>query len=248
MKPAKEFLDDLWESFQPLHQVAEIQTRQFFAEKGKDKEQLEKFFNIRVSNERWNMVELAKKVSLLPPDVDPEESRLLAKQCFDEAEHYRIVTEILEHIKGEKLDMNKVYESLGKDTPDIRMGASLIHKYEAQDNPIMMHLYQYMAEGRASTVWKTMAEVAGDEYIQTRYARVARDEKFHSEIGRLMLEKHVGTEEGQAEAMEYINQMVWDLFECSCVSLGDFETATEEVKQIMRKAYGEPTRELCVEF
>lgn len=248
MKPVDQFLDDLWESFMPLHQVAEIQTRQFFDEKGQDKEQLEKFFNIRVSNERWNMIELAKKVSQLPPDVDPEEARLLSKQVFDEAEHYRIVTEILEHIKGEKLDMNKVYESLGKDTPDIRMGASLIHKYEAQDNPIMMHLYQYMAEGRASHVWATMAECAGDDYIQTRYARVARDEKFHSNIGRIFLEKHLDSQEAQDECMSYVNQMIWDLFECSCVSLGDFETATEEVKQIMRDAYGEPTRELCVAF
>ena len=112
----------------------------------------------------------------------------------------------------------------------------------------MMALYQFMAEGRASHVWATMAECANDEYIQTRYARVARDEKFHSNIGRLFLEKYVGTEEGQAEALKYVNQMVWDLFECSCVSLGDFEHATEEVKQIMREAYGEPPRELIVEF
>jgi len=32
-KPAKEFLDELWESFMPLHKVAEIQTKQFFANK-----------------------------------------------------------------------------------------------------------------------------------------------------------------------------------------------------------------------
>ena len=247
-KPVKQFLDDLWESFMPLHKVAEIQTRQFFAEKGKDKEQLQKFFNIRVSNERWNMIELAKKVSQLPPDVDPEEARLLSKQVWDEAEHYRIVTEILEKIMGTKLDMNKVYESLGKDTPDIRMGASLIHKYEAQDNPIMMHLYQYMAEGRASHVWATMAECADDDFIQSRYSRVARDEKFHSNIGRMMLEKICITQEAQDQAMSYVNEMIWDLFECSCVSLGDFESATPEVQQIMRNAYGAPTRQLCVEF
>lgn len=248
MKPAKEFLDDLWQSFMPLHEVAEIQTKQFFSKYGKDKDMLKKFFHIRVNNERWNMVELAQKVANLPVDVDPEEARLLAKQAWDEAEHYRIVSEIIEHLTGEPPNMKEIYAKHGAENPDIRMGASLIKKYEAQDNPIMMHLYQYMAEGRASHVWKTMSEVAGDDYIQTRYARVARDEKFHSEIGRMMLEKLCVTEEAQQEALGYVQEMIWDLFECSCVSLGDFESATDDVKQIMREAYGEPPRQLCVEF
>jgi len=248
MKPVNQFLDELWQSFMPLHRVAEIQTREFFDRFGKDKDMLKKFFHIRVGNERWNMVELAQKVANLPVDVDPNEARLLAKQAWDEAEHYRIVHEILEHLTGEPVDMKAVYAEHGGDAPDIRMGASLIKKYEAQDNPIMMHMYQYMAEGRASHVWKIMSQVAGDEYIQTRYARVARDEKFHSEIGRLMLEKLCVTEEAQQEALSYVKEMVWDLFECSCVSLGDFQSASDEVKQIMREAYGEPDHELCVKF
>jgi hypothetical protein len=93
-----------------------------------------------------------------------------------------------------------------------------------------------------------MAQCAGDEFIQKRYDRVARDEKFHSNIGRLMLEKLVTTKEAQDECMSYVKEMVWDLFECSCTSLGDFKTASPEVQQIMLEAYGEPHRELCVAF
>ena len=245
-KPVKQFLDDLWESFMPLHKVAEIQTRQFFAERGTDKKELENFFHIRLSNERMNMIELSKKVSELDPMTDPEDCRLLSKQAWDEAEHFRIVYEILEHLTGEKPDLAKIWETYGK--VDVRMGASLIQKYEAHNNPIMMHLYQYMAEGRAAHVWDTMSKCANDEYIQSRYARVARDEKFHSNIGKLMLEKVCATKEAQDEAMTYVKEMIWDLFECSCTSLGDFEHATPEVKTIMRDAYGEPHRELCVEF
>jgi rubrerythrin len=244
-KPAKEFMDDLWESFMPLHKVAEIQTKQFFAAKPSKKE-LENFFHIRLSNERMNMIELSKKVSELPALTDPEECRLLSKQAWDEAEHFRIVYEVLEHLTGEKPDLEKIWATYGK--VDVRMGASLVQKYEAHENPIMMHLYQYMAEGRAASVWQTMAKVAGDEFIQKRYDRVARDEKFHSNIGRLMLEKLVTTPEAQAECMSYVKEMVWDLFECSCTSLGDFKTASPEVQQIMLEAYGEPHRDLCVAF
>ena len=245
-KPAREFLDDLWESFMPLHQVAEIQTRQFFDNVKGDKEELANFFHIRLSNERMNMIELSKKVSELPPLTDPEECRLLSKQAWDEAEHFRIVYEILEHLTGTKPDLEKIWADYGK--VDVRMGASLIQKYEAHNNPIMMHLYQYMAEGRASHVWATMAECAGDEFIMKRYDRVARDEKFHSNIGKLMLEKIVTTEEAQQECLSYVKEMIWDLFECSCTSLGDFKTASPEVQEIMLKAYGEPHRGLCVAF
>jgi rubrerythrin len=230
----------------PLHQVAEIQTRQFFAERGTDKKELENFFHIRLSNERMNMIELSKKVSELPALTDPEECRLLSKQAWDEAEHFRIVFEILEHLTGERPNLEKIWETYGK--VDVRMGASLIQKYEAQNNPIMMGLYQFMAEGRASHVWATMADCAGDPFIEKRYDRVARDEKFHSNIGRLMLEKLVTTDEAQAECMSYVKEMIWDLFECSCTSLGDFKTASPEVQEIMLKAYGEPHRGLCVAF
>jgi len=245
-KPAKEFLDDLWESFMPLHKVAEIQTRQFFDEVKGDKTKLANFFHIRLSNERMNMIELSKKVSELPALTNPEECRLLSKQAWDEAEHFRIVYEVLEHLTGEAPDLEAIWKEYGK--VDVRMGASLIQKYEAHDNPIMMHLYQYMAEGRAAKVWQTMAQCAGDEFIQKRYDRVARDEKFHSNIGRLMLEKLVTTPEAQAKALSHVKEMVWDLFECSCTSLGDFKTASPEVQSIMLEAYGEPHRDLCVAF
>jgi len=242
MKPTKQFLDELWESFMPLYEVAEIQTRRFFNNHGQDKEMLRQFFNIRVCNERWNMVELAQKVANLPIDTDPEVVRLLAKQVYDEAEHFRLVSEILEHLTGEKTDMNKIYH------PNQKMGAGLLGKYEAQDNPIALSLYQFMAEGRASHIWHTMSKVANDEFIQTRYARIARDEKFHSKIGRLMLEKICVTEEAQQQTLEMVGEMIWDLVEISCVSLGDFKTIPDDAKQIIRDAYGEPPRQLRVEF
>jgi rubrerythrin len=246
MKPVKQFLDELQAHFEPLNQVAEIQTRQFFAERGQNKAELESFFNIRLRNERMNMTELSQKVANLPMNTDPETARLLSKQAFDEAEHFRIVYEILEHITGKQPDLDKVWSKVQEGS--VTMGASLIKKYEAQNDEMMLALYQYLAEGRASRVWRTMAEVAGDEFIQKRYDRVARDEKFHSSIGRMQLEKLCVTEEDQARCLEHCAGMIWDLFETSCTSLGDFKSASDEVKAIMRTAYGEPTRELCVEF
>jgi hypothetical protein len=48
--------------------------------------------------------------------------------------------------------------------------------------------------------------------------------------------------------LSLVKEMVWDLFECSCTSLGDFKTASPEVQQIMVEGYGQPHRDLCVEF
>jgi hypothetical protein len=63
-----------------------------------------------------------------------------------------------------------------------------------------------------------------------------------------MLEKICVTEEAQQQTLEMVGEMIWDLVEISCVSLGDFKTIPDDAKQIIRDAYGEPPRQLRVEF
>ena len=63
-----------------------------------------------------------------------------------------------------------------------------------------------------------------------------------------MLEKICVTEEAQQETLQIVGEMVWDLVEISCVSLGDFKTVTDDAKKIIRDAYGEPPRQLRVEI
>ena len=104
-------------------------------------------------------------------------------------------------------------------------------------------LYQFLAEGRAAVVWQAMAESIPDQYVASRYAKIARDEKFHSNIGRLKLEELLDTPEAQTRAQELVDNFVWDLYENTCLSIAQ---VSPEGRAAMKTAYGEPTRELSV--
>jgi 1,2-phenylacetyl-CoA epoxidase catalytic subunit len=190
-------------------------------------------------NERWNMVEFAKKVAALPVTTSGEEAMLLCKQTFDEANHYRMVREVLEHLNGGPISMDDANSSHGE--KDSAKGVTLIDRYEAQDDPLIMALYQFLGEGRAARVWATMADCVQDEFIATRYGKIARDEKFHSNIGRMKLLELCTTQESQDRVMSIALQMCWDLYEVACLNT---YMPSETAKSRMREAYGTPTREL----
>jgi hypothetical protein len=94
-------------------------------------------------------------------------------------------------------------------------GASLIAKYNAHEDEIALALYQTIAEGRAEAVWNQMAETIEDEFISHRYAKIARDEGFHSNIGKWKLEQLVTTPETQAHAAKVAMEMRKDLYAIS---------------------------------
>lgn len=238
MKSAKEFLADLEQTVETLYQVSEEVTRNYFAS-NPSKEHLMDHFKLRMMNERWNMVEFAKKVAALPVTTSGEEAMLLCKQTFDEANHYRMVREVLEHLNGGPISMDDANSSHGE--KDSAKGVTLIDRYEAQDDPLIMALYQFLGEGRAARVWATMADCVQDEFIATRYGKIARDEKFHSNIGRMKLLELCTTQEAQDRVMDIALQMCWDLYEVACLNT---YMPSETAKSRMREAYGTPTREL----
>lgn len=239
MKSAKEFLADLEQKVETLYQVSEEVTRNYFAS-NPSKEHLMDHFKLRMMNERWNMVEFAKKVAALPVTTSGEEAMLLCKQTFDEANHYRMVREVLEHLNGGPISMDDANSSHGE--KDSAKGVTLIDRYEAQDDPLIMALYQFLGEGRAARVWATMASCVEDEFIATRYGKIARDEKFHSNIGRMKLLELCTTQESQDRVMNIALQMCWDLYEVACLNT---YMPNEAAKTRMREAYGTPTRELA---
>jgi 1,2-phenylacetyl-CoA epoxidase catalytic subunit len=240
MKPSKEFVAELRTTFDTLYNVADKTTREYFATKP-SQEELLGYFKIRLFNERWNMVELSQAVANLPVDTPIEETQLLAKQAYDEANHFRMVKEVIEHIQGTEVDLAAIGATHGKKMPS--QGVFILDKYNAQGDELVLALYQYLAEGRASVVWQAMAESIEDEYVSTRYAKIARDERFHSEIGRLKLEKLCTTPEAQARALEMTQNFIWDLYENTCLSIAQ---VSEEGRAQMKSAYGQPTRELSV--
>lgn len=242
MKNSVEFVAELRQIFDTLYRVADRTTRDYFAT-NPSKEQMLEYFKIRLFNERWNMVELSQAVANLPVDTPIEESQLLAKQAWDEANHFRMVKEVIEHISGQEVDLAEVGKTHGKKRPS--QGVYILDKYNAQDDELVLALYQYLAEGRAAVVWQAMAESIDDPFVSKRYSKISRDESFHSQIGRMKLEKLCVTEEAQARALDFTKKFIWDLYENTCLSI---KQVSPELRAEMRTSYGEPTRELCVEY
>lgn len=240
MKNSVEFVAELKEHFSTLFNVADKTTRQYFAT-NPSKEELLGYFKIRLFNERWNMVELSQAVANLPIDTPIKETQLLAKQAWDEANHFRMVKEVIEHIQGSEVSLAEIGATHGKKMPS--QGVYILDKYNAQGDELVLALYQYLAEGRASVVWQAMADSIQDEYVSTRYAKISRDERFHSEIGRMKLEQLCTTPEAQQRALEMTKNFVWDLYENTCMSIAQVDQAG---KDAMKSAYGQPTRELSV--
>ena len=112
-------------------------------------------------------------------------------------------------------------------------GAALIKKYNCNSNPLMLAVYQYVAEGRAARNWAMMAECIEDPFIASRYAKIAKDETFHATIGKMELEKLCDSQDAQDEINAMINDFRRDLFQVTCAKTG----MLPESKKLMEEAY-----------
>lgn len=223
---SKEFVAKLAQDNEALFQASELNVEAYFAS-NPSKEQLVEHFVGRMVNERMNMVEISNKVANAPASMPAEDLALLSKQALDEANHFRMVKEVIEHITGETVDVEAaIAAEAAKPTAK---GAVLLEKYEAQQDPLALAAYQFIAEGRAERVWYKMAECIQDEFISTTYAKIAKDEGFHSNIGRRALELLATDAETQARVEEIARTMRMDLFAISCMNT----TATAEAKKLM---------------
>ncbi len=227
---SKQFVAKLAQDNEALFKASELNVEAYFAS-NPSQEALVEHFTGRMVNERMNMVEISAKVASAPADTPVEELALLSKQALDEANHFRMVKEVIEHITGKAVDVEAaIAAEAAKPTAK---GAALLEKYEAQQDPLALAAYQFIAEGRAERVWNKMAECIQDEFISTTYAKIARDEGFHSNIGRRALELLATDEATQARVEEIARTMRMDLFAISCMNT----TATEEAKNLMGVAY-----------
>ena len=228
---AAQFVEQLELNNEALFRASELQVKSYFDSKP-SKAELIDHFKGRMVNERMNMVEISAQIAAAPADADTTELNLLAKQAQDEAKHFRMVKNVIEHISGEKCDVEAaVNEHASKmDTK----GAALIKKYGADKNPVMLALYQLMAEGRAARNWAMMSECIDDSFVASTYAKIAKDEKFHASIGRRQLMKLCEDPVAQQQIVEVANAMRKDLFLITCAKSG----MNAESKAIMESAYG----------
>jgi rubrerythrin len=179
-----------------------------------------------------NMVEIARQVAEMPADADPVELQLLTQQAHDEAVHFRLVKEVIEHISGEPVDVDAaIAKEAAKPTAK---GAGLLAKYSAETDPAALAAYQLVAEGRAEAVWNTMAECIEDQFVSGAYAKIARDEGFHSKIGARKLEQLVQDSATQDRVEALVQAMRRDLYDISCRNT----VAAEAGKQLVAEAYG----------
>lgn len=230
MLTSKEFVAQLAADNEALFRAGELNVRAYFDSKP-SRQELVEHFRGRMLNERMNMVEIAARVASMPIDTPAEELQMLSKQALDEAVHFHMVKEVVEYLSGEPLDMNAAVAAEAA-KPQAK-GAALLAKYEADSNPVALALYQFIAEGRAERNWDMMAACIEDEFISARYAKIARDEGFHSKIGRYKLEQLCNDPGVQAEVEAMAAQMRRDLFEISCQN----SIATAEAREIFDSAY-----------
>ena len=228
---AKQFVNKIVEENQALFRASQHNVKAYFDSKPAQSELVEHFIG-RMINERMNMVEIAQQVANMPADADPVELQLLTQQAHDEAVHFRLVKEVIEHIQGAPLDVEAaIAREAAKPTAK---GAALLQKYGAVTDPAALAAYQLVAEGRAEAVWNQMAECIEDEFISNAYAKIAKDEGFHSKIGARALEKLVTTDEDQKRIQSLVAQMRKDLYDISCKNT----TAAEDGKKLVADAYG----------
>ena len=212
MKSNKEFVADIAKGNEALFKASQLNVADYFNDMP-NQEALVEHFDGRMVNERMNMVEISNSIASMPAD-------------------FRLVKEVIEHITGEECDVaGAIAKEEAKPTAK---GASLLAKYDAESDPAALAAYQLVAEGRAEAVWNTMADVIEDEFISTRYAKIAKDEGFHSTIGAMKLETLVGDAETQARVEALVSEMRKDLYEISCKNT----THNAEGQKLVSEAYG----------
>jgi len=228
---AKQFVQKIINDNQALFKASQHNVKAYF-DSNPAKEELVEHFIGRMVNERMNMVEISQAIANMPADADPVELQLLTQQAHDEAVHFRLVKEVIEHIQGSPVDVSAaIAREAAKPTAK---GAGLLAKYGAQDDAAALAAYQLVAEGRAEAVWNQMAECIEDKFISNAYAKIAKDEGFHSKIGARALEKLVATDEDQKRIAVLVDQMRRDLYDISCRNT----TAAEDGKKLVADAYG----------
>ena len=228
---AKQFVQKIVDQNQALFRASQHNVKAYFDSKPAQEELVEHFIG-RMVNERMNMVEISQAIANMPADADPVELQLLTQQAHDEAVHFRLVKEVIEHIQGAPVDVEAaIAREAAKPTAK---GAGLLEKYGAQDDAAALAAYQLVAEGRAEAVWNQMADCIEDEFISKAYAKIARDEGFHSKIGARKLEQLVTTESEQVRIEALITRMRKDLYDISCQNT----TAAEDGKRLVADAYG----------
>jgi hypothetical protein len=230
MMTGKELVAKIREENKPLFEASKMNIRHWFNDPARTKEDYLLHFQGRLANEYMNMIGIAESVSNLPPEASVEEMLLLTKQAQDEAVHFRLVKEVIEHIAGEPVDTAEYLKrEFARKTND--KGAATLKSYNTETDPVALAVYQLVAEGRAATSWLCMHEIkAVDQFVADKYQKIGNDEQFHSNIGAIALAKLQDADPAVAErALAMVDKMRKELYDIisgnTCDSPGARELA-----------------------
>lgn len=233
----KEFVAHVADTIEPLLRASELQTAAYFRNQP-DLDDAIFHFKRRMFNERMNVVEIAKTVAAMPASADPVQIKLLSKQILDEAKHYDMVKNVIEYLSGEKLSDEEIEKEFAWQMSPENVkakGASLFEEIGADKSELLAAVYQFVAEGRAGRVWHAMASSIDDPIVSRTYAKIAKDETFHSHIGARTLEIMCdGNADAQAEVMEALPKMFERMYWINCMG----HEALPETAKMMEEAYG----------
>lgn len=230
MMTGKELVEKIRADNKPLFEASMMNIRHWFNDPARTKEEYLLHFQGRLANEYMNMVGVAEAIANLPVNAPVEEMMLLTKQAQDEANHFRLVKEVLEHITGSEVNTAEYLErEFSRKKND--KGAATMKTYDVANDEVALAVYQLVAEGRASTSWLTMNEIgAYDEFVAAKYKKIGDDEAFHSNIGAVRLERLQDEDPTVAErAIEMAAKMRRELYDIivgnTCDSPGARELA-----------------------
>jgi len=229
MQTAQDILSRLENDNEALFQASEMQVEAFF-KSNPSNEALVEHFSGRCANEYMNMVEVADHLKEMAPQGNRDMLKKIAKQILDEAVHFDLVAKVLEHLTGKAVDVQALLTSEAEGGG--AKGARILENISKEDT-LALHLYQFIAEGRAHRVWQRMADVCADPMIAKTYQKIAHDEKTHMEFGRQGL-ANVITPENQERAMQLAQQIRLELYNVSCMNCVEVPAA----RQMVVDAYG----------
>lgn len=232
----KEFVAHVAEIIEPLFKASEIQTQAYFRN-NPDLDEAIFHFKRRMFNERMNIVEISKTLADMPASAEPTQLKLLAKQVLDEAKHYDMVKNVIEYLSGEEFTDAELEAEFAwqMDESNVKAkGASLFEEIGGNESELMAAVYQFVAEGRAGRVWNAMATSIADPIVSRTYAKIAKDETFHSHIGARTLEKLAVTEETQQAVLAVLPKMTERMYWINCMGT----EATREAAELVSTSYG----------
>ena len=150
MKSNKEFVADIAKGNEALFKASQLNVADYFNDMPNQEALVEHFVG-RMVNERMNMTEISAQIAKVDDNADPKELELLTRQAADEAKHYRMVKEVIEHIKGEEINVAEALEA--ERQADTAKGATLLEKYDAENDEAVLAIKKMEVHENSQTIF-----------------------------------------------------------------------------------------------